>query len=543
MSSFDLTTILQDAATGAQNFLSLATATTENTSAQNDITDIMEAQALEAQKAVQDISTVQQTAKLKTQQANLKVANVMGTNAQDTGWLIGEMGKRVIAADKEAQDALKVVREKQSLNFLDDPLGYLMAQATIDGDIQRYNTAVDASSLAKDTADKLEGMSQNSFRTQNAIEQNVTESTIKSAAILEGYKYGKDANEAALSGLRTNLQGMQQSMNATAQAIDMKFKGFSAVMQDKQYQNSLASLDIARKNFSLAEEAKKAKMDEDSLIAKFIQKGAFNMSGTQLPEARAKDYIALYKSGQPEVRAMFKSGLESYMISPDGNQSVISTSPFDAATAFGGGLVKNLPQTQKEVGDYLVQARQEFMNPAVQNKMNIDPKDKEGMERAFNQYIRNRAGAEARTGVGIYTPASLSVVANSNPNMAALPVWKNVLAPMAAAGVKLDNPELVIGAVTAAIQKGTLSYNDALGITTMYRAGVDMNNMSRNWIATGMPLGTGYVAKVGQYGSFGKVPVNLTDDRAVQTLLNKAAASGAAISQRKTMMTNLPGAQ
>ncbi len=543
MSGFDLASIMNDSAQGAQVFTSLAAATTENTAAQEDITDLMVQQAGVAKGAAEEIARVAGSAKLKTQQTNLKVANVMGTNAAESSWLIGGMGKRVIEADKRAQDKLAVIKEKQSLSFIDNPLGYLIAQATLGGDIDEFNNAVQESDLAKDTAQKLESISQTSFLTQNAIEQSVTQSAIDSSVIINGYKYSNDANQAALQGLRTNLEGLTKSAQATAAAVDMKYKGFAADMQNKSYQISLQNLALSRESFNLQKQAKQEKLDEESLIGKYISKGYFNMSGNQMDPVKAKEMATLYKAGQPEVRALFNSGMQSYMITPDGKQSVISTSPYDAATAFGTGMVQNLPQSQKDVGDYLVSKRREFQNPAIQNKLNIDPKDKMGMEKAFNEYIRGEANRDGRVGAGIYTPASLLTVASANKNMAELPVWKTVLAPMAAAGSKLDDPNLVFGAVLTAVQKGELPYNEALKLSTLYRSGVDINNMSRNWISTGMPMGTGYVASVNTYGTIGKTPIDMTNDIAIATLLNKAAASTQAMAMRKKMFASQTGGQ
>jgi len=541
MAGFDLSSILQDAIQGAEAFGNLAEATTTNTAAQMDLTGVMVSEARNAQKAATDIAITQGQAKLQTQKNVLKVANTMGTNAGDTGWLIGDMGKRVISADQEAQAALGVIQQKRSIDFIDNPIGYLYAQATIDTDINAFNMARQKSDLAKDTASKLESMGQASFLTQNAIEQSVTESTVKQNAILQGYKYSKEANDAAKDGLRTNLDGMTRAAQANAQAIDFKFKGLNAVNQERAYQTSLEHLRLSQASFNLQAEAKKAKLDEDSLIGKFVAKGFFNHSGQDLDPVRAKEMVALYKAGQPEIRNFFNSGMQSYMISADGKQSVISTSPYDAATSFGSGMVQNLPQAQKDVGDWLVTKRREFNNQAVQSKLNIDPKDKTGQERAFNEFIRNTAGSAARTGADIYTPASLVTVANSTPELAKLPVWKDVLAPMVTAGAKLDDPNLVLGAVTSAIQKGTLSYNDALGLATLYGQGVNLNNMSRNWISTGMPNGTGYIASVGAYGKMGKVSVDLTRQEQLATLLNKSSASAAAMRMRQQMFNNLPG--
>jgi hypothetical protein len=530
---FDLASILSDATQGAGIFQNLAVATTENSKAQNDITDVMVTQANTAKQAAETIADAQGQAKLKTQQTNLQVANVMGTNAADSGWLIGKMGQRVIDADAAASAKLADIKAKQSVDFIDNPIGYLYSQATIGGDIEEYNTAVRQSDLAKDTATKLESMSQSSFLTQNAIEQSVTEGSIAANTILQGYKYSVDANNAALQGLRTNLQGLQQSAQASAQAIDMKFKGFGAQMQQQQLGISYAHLQLAKDQFDMAKEAKKNKMDEDGLTLKLIDQGMFNLSGQRIPDAaKGKELLALYRAGQPQITAMLTSGLDSYMIDPSGRKPVISTSPATASTMFATGMVKNLPQAQQDVGNWLVQQRQEFQKPTEQAKLNLDPKDKGAQDKAFNDFVRKNAANQAATGQGIYTPAAIETVVKTNSQMAQLPVYQKVLAPMVAAGVKLDNPDLVMGAITKAVVKGDISYNDALGISTLYGAGVDMNNAARNWVSTGMPMGTGMIGAINTGRAIGKEPLNLTDKNAIATYINSRLSREAILGNR-----------
>ena len=517
MSGFDLSSILQDAAQGAGMFTELAAKTTQNTEAMSAITAVMVDQANTAKGAAENIAETVGQAKMKTQQANLKIANTMGTNASDSGWLIGDMGRRVIEADKKAQAKLADIEAKQSVTFFDNPLGYLYAQATVDGDIAEHNAAVRASDLAKDTAQKLETMSQAGFLTQNAIEQTVTESTINSSKILEGYKYSKDASLAALDGLRNNLQGMQAAANASAAAIDLKFKGLNAVNQQAQLGIAYANLALSKERFNLEAEAKKEKMNVDSFSAKILGLGLRNLGrDTEMEGPKGKEALLLLKANEPTMKAAFDSGLQSYL---SGGAAVVSTSPFDASTMYGSGIVKGRSEAQNQTGQYLIEARQAWQKTA-DGQGAIASKDKTIAERSFNEFIRKTSTPQAQTGQGLYAPAALETVAKQNPNMAALPVWQKVLAPMAATGVKLDNPDMVLGAVTAAVKAGTLSYNDALGVQTMYAAGVNLNNMSRNWMAVGLPLGTGYVAPVSSGGLFGKTPVDLANKEAVARVLN-----------------------
>ena len=538
MSGFDLSSILQDAAQGAGMFTELAVKTTANTEAMSKITAVMVDQANNAKSAAENVTEITGQAKMKTQQANLKIANAMGTNASDSGWLIGDMGRRVIEADKIAQAKLEDIKAKQSVTFFDNPLGYLYAQATVDGDIAEHNAAVRQSDLAKDTASKLETMSHQGFLTQNAIEQTVTESSIASSKILEGYKYSKDANIAALDGLRNNLQGMQAAANASAAAIDMKFKGLNAVNQQQQLGIAYANLALSKERFNLEKEAKKEKMDTESFSAKILGLGLRNLGrDTEMEGPKGKEALLLLKANEPTMKAAFDSGLQSYL---SGGAAVVSTSPFDASTMYGSGIVKGRNQAQQDVGAFLLEQRATWQKSPEGMKA-IESKDKTVAERSFNEFVKQRAGALAATGQGVYAPAALETVVANNKNLQALPVWKSVLAPMAASGVKLSNPAQVLGAVTDAVAKGTLSYNDALGVQTLYAAGVDLNNMSRNWMATGLPIGVGYVADIRAPGDVMKTSVNLASKDAVARMLNKNMAAQMQIFGKPALRpTNVP---
>lgn len=515
---FDLASILNDASQGAGVFQQLAISTTENTQAQQDITDVMVEQANTAKSAAEEIANVQGQAKLKTQQTNLKVANTMGTNADDSGWLIGQMGKRVIEADTAAQAHLADVKAKQSVSFFDNPLGYLYSQATVGDDIEAYNTEVRRSDLAKDTASKLETMSNTSFLTQNAIEQSVTEGTIKANTILQGYKYSNDANNAALQGLRTNLQGMTAAASASAQAIDMKFKGFSAVNAQAQLGIAQAGLALRQKEFDLSQEAKKGKMNEDAFTLKMVDDGMFSLTGQRIgDDAKGKELLQLLRAGQPDVVRFLNSGVASYTA----GRPVLSNNPAQAADMYATGIVKNKDPAEMDVGKWLVGQRQEFGKQMQAGKFaGLNPKDANAVTDEFNAFITKNATSLAVSGQGIYAPAAIETTVKANANLAALPVYQKVLAPMVAAGVKLDNPDLVLGAISRAVTKGDISYNDALGISTIYAGGRDINNAARNWTAAGLPIGTGVIAPMSITGDFTKTPVNLADKTAIGTLLN-----------------------
>jgi hypothetical protein len=124
----------------------------------------------------------------------------------------------------------------------------------------------------------------------------------------------------------------------------------------------------------------------------------------------------------------------------------------------------------------------------------------------------------------VFAPYPIQKVAALNKNIAALPVWKNVLAPAANTGIDINDPNIAFGLVTAAMREGKLSYPDAVDLSLMYAAGLDLNNQTRNFIAFGISPVKSYNSAITVPGTFGKTTVNLVDQKTLATALNKAEA-------------------
>lgn len=517
MANFDLASLMDETTKTANVFSDLAVKTVQNTTAQTDITNVLMQQAENARVAAEKVVQIEGETKMQTQKAALQVANTMGTNNQDAGYMIGKFAD-VIKEQQEVRMQLgKEITDKQNMSFVDNPLGYIYAQATVNGDIDRYKMAGSISDGAADAASKLHALTTQGVLTQNAIEQSTTQAGLDAKKIIEGHKYQMESGKIALEGLRTNLQGMQFAANATKESLGIMFQGNAAQNQAKQLEISYAHLQLARETFDINKQAKLDRMDQDGLISKYISKGMFNASGAVMNELQTREAVILYKSKRPDIMAYFASGMESYMADPTGKQMILSTSPYVASEMLGKRWVQGLNKPQQDVANYLVGQRKEYSTIALKDR--VDPKDDSAMEVGFNTFIRKKLTDAAAQGGGrgfeLYEPASIETVVKSNPNMAALPVYRDVLSKLSTAGVKLDNPSLVQGAVAAAVTKGTLSYNDALDLTKLYSSGVQTNNMARNWVATGLPMGTGYIID----------GVNLANSESYAKSLNRTLAS------------------
>ena len=527
MATLDLDTLIGEAVGVANNYAAIAGQVTGIT---DELRGMSEDKARLSKQASQAAATViQADLEAKGQQeATMKsIAARLGTDSSKQGWIIGQAADARKVAEVNLADARNRVHAKQSVNFIDNPLGWIAARATINSDIADYNKAADEIDFADATATAAYTKTTQAFQNAQSLSSTITQSYIDASKILKSHEFNVQAQDATMQALRWNLEGIQLAANAGKDRLQTLFNARSAQMQEKQFANELERLRMQKESHSLALEAKKEKSDEDSLILKYIDKGHFNLTGRRLEGARAKDALILFKSKQPDVMEFFNSGMQSYQISPNGEKSVISLSPFDASSLIATNKVHNLPPAQTQVGDKLVEWRRNFESQAVQTQLQLDKKDKSSVERAFNKYVEDRRKQELGNvpNGSIFAPADPVQVAKVNKTIANLPVWANVLEPASKTGVDLSDPNITFGIVMSAVAEGKLSYVDAVDISYVYAAGLDLNNQSRNFVAMGLGPVSTYNTGVSIPGQIGKTNINLVDQTAIARALNKAEAT------------------
>lgn len=465
------------------------------------------------------------------QEASRKaIAARIGTDPSRQGWMIGKKADEVIAADAGMAAASEQIKAKDSVSFLQNPIGWIGAQLSINDDIQNYNFFARQKNRAEETAKQLEQMTHSSFQTSNALSATTTEAYINAMKILGAHQYQYQGLEAAAQGARWNMEGILAASNLGKDKLQIMFGANSAAMQEKQYQAELARLRLAQDEAASRKEARDEKKDEDSLITKFIQDGYFNFTGKQMDPLSTKTALILFKAKQPDVMGFFNSGLASSKVTGgEGSKPVISLSPYEASNYVGQGKVTNMSPAMSQVGEQLTTWRTAFTNPAVQTQYPHDPKDPKGAELAFNRFVddqRKQHLANVRPD-SIYAPYPIQKVAQLNPKMGALPVWKNVLEPASRTGVDVNDPNLAMGIVTAAMREGKLSYVDAVDLSLLYANGLALNNQTRNFIAFGMAGAQTYNSPISIPGTMGKTTVNMADQRTLATALNRAEAINA----------------
>lgn len=493
----------------------------------NDINEARQRVAVEAGNAAQ-VKVQTELGEVARQEASRQaIAARMGTDPSKVGWIIGQKADEIKVADAGLAQASAAIKEKDSVSFLQNPLGWLQNQLTINDDIANYNYFARQKNRAEETALQLERLTQASFQTSNALSATTSEAYVGAMKVLGAFQYQANALDAAAQGARWNMEGIVAATNADRDRLQVMYSANNAVMQEKHYQTELAKLKLSLAEFNLRKQAHDEKAGEDSLILKYISNGYFNMTGKPMDQTTASQALVLYKSKHPDAIAMFESGLASSKITGgESNKPVISLSPYKSSDLVGQGKVTNMSPAMTQVGEQLVSWRRSFENPAVQNAYPYDPKDKNSKEVAFNKYVEDqkRLTLGNVTPDSVFAPYPIQKVAQLNKNISNLPIWKNVLEPASKTGVDINDPNIAFGVVTAAMQQGKLSYPDALDLSLMYAAGLDLNNQTRNFIAFGISPVKSYNTSVSVPGTFGKTTINMVDQRTLATALNKAEA-------------------
>lgn len=527
MPGFDLTGVLDGAMKQIAMAGELRDAALDANVGTTEVTNAIVKDAQETAQAAAVIEEQKQRAVMQQESTRLKIANRMGTNANDAGWVGGKLADRVKELSDQQDAVLQTIQAKQSVNLIDNPLGWIYSQATVDGDIGEFNGLERRRQLANDTLSKLEQMTSAAYLNNNALAQTVTDATIQAGKITAAHQFNREANVAKLEGIRTNLQGMQIATQASAQQVQMMFEGNSAIMRERQYDLSLEHLRMAKDQAAEALKSRKDKADQGEFLMKLAGMGYFAQTGTAMPDNYKRDLEKMYAAKVPQVMSWVDSGLASYMADPTGSRPIVSNSPFDVTSLAAAGQYTPPNAAQKQVADQLVSWRRDF-DKTPEGLQAAAAKDRTTSERAFNSYVKTRTKMDQAnvTSSSVYSVPALTDVAAANPNVAAMPLWQTVLQPLATAGAKLDDPNFVFNSVASAVKTGKISYQDAVdGMSTAYGAGVLLNNQSRNFIALGMPPATNYnVAVKLSTDIFGKSTINMADRKDVARYLNSELA-------------------
>lgn len=479
------------------------------------------------------IETTKQNAELATQQARTQAANKLGTNYKDQGEVLSALADTISEQYKVRDAALAEIQKKQSTNFLEDPLGWVVNQFTINDDIKAHNVADERLANAQQQYQTLNTLTQSAITTQNALTESITASTIKAGADNISAQAAIKANDEKLKGVVYNAEAIKSAMQLSKDQLNNSFQVFNAQKQEQQVEIALAHLALSREEFSWRKEEKVKGQQDDAYLIDLINEGRKQRLGPQADlltpgTARANTALSLLKSNSPvgqEFQVDYKIGEQSRAT----GVKVLAPSPAQAIEMISTMPV-NLAPAQAPVKELLDQARENVAKTIVAT----GEKDKAVIAANLNAEVKRLVEEQSKKIVtgdssNIFNIPSIQTLIK-NDAVKDLPVVKAVIAPAVANGADLTDPNKVFALAATAMKEGKISYAQALELSTIYQSGVRVNMEAKQLSSLGIVPKWSYNSQiqtnpVSPFG--GKQIVDLTKPDAVGRALNKYLSSAA----------------
>ena len=424
------------------------------------------------------VQTTKLQGELATQNARLKAGAIFGADLNQVGEKISENQAIFESAYQRKMAALRDIDKRDSVSFMDNPLGFIINQFAVNDDIRNHNNALEQEQAAAQHIQDINALSNATAVNQKNFEISVTQASIDAGAkkILDTAQI--NANAATVAGLGYNVEALQTAINASKEQTAIKFQVLGA-------QNAQQSLALAMDNYALhkqefdwkKEEKAKAQEGDDYFVDR-IQAGLKVMYGDKAPDLGAspklgRQMLMLLKSGG----AAGKEATDAYMA---GQSGILGGSPAQVIDLLKSGVALQFtPQQEpiKKIFDVAVQKTSEGVAAGSVTKANYQEVLNGEVKKLTDGYLRN---IEPGSGNNPFNIGSVSAILTM-PAVASTALAQKVLAPAINTGVKFDDPKQVYAAAIEGIGSGKVSVAEAVdGITALYQKGVDTNLASRN---------------------------------------------------------------
>lgn len=459
-----------------------------------------------------EAAAVRLNGEMRAQDAARSVADSLGANPDNAeNFKLAQLGQDFWDAYGQAQQVQKGIVQKQSVGFFDDPLTWLYNQATVDSDISKYNALAQQANSASDAMQQINANVQGTAVAQKAIAQTLTADSIQKSLDANALQAKIEADKIRQQNLSYNLKGLELVHQTSNEGISRQFQLHGALMSEANLAINQEQLvlqrDAAKDRAAARAEALSEKQENQAETQRFtdVVNTARGIQG--LPNMSSMEVKLGLK--MPAMRAKLEQFYTDGAVALSTGKKVIGETAGQAAATVAINQAPLNP-AMKPVRDFATQALQDakqmVTNPTSKSyKPNAKPEDVMAMtselikQRALgyhNDITKNPAG-NPYLAPDIKTLAQIPDVANSK-------FFQVAVAPLAAGGLILPDPDKLIASGLTAMKDGKLSLQDVqIGISGLYKAAVNSNIASRNFQTMHIPVQGGYNASVNNGGAFG----------------------------------------
>jgi hypothetical protein len=486
------------------------------------------------------ITGAEQAARLREQAAKQKVGATFGTDISQLDEVYSSLSAQMSEAYVRQRQLAEKIAEKQSVDFFEDPLKYIINNLTINRDINEHNAINAQREAAADQIQKLNVLSSGAAQLQAQFTAPVTAASAEAATRASAYQAQVAANNYTLAGISANTAGIEAVMRMNAQQLQYMFQGKSAINAEEQLQMSRESAARAKReeqrsvqlfNMKLAEQDKENKYNSSVLESINFGRAARGLS--PLSGIKADAALRAIQSNN-EIGAEFR---EDYYVGErarESGQVQLAATPADMARRMASKQTMSLPPQQQYVNELFSRALEVAKTSKDGTPWDPTNKDVAGNTAKFNKAVDalvKRDAAEVRVGdtKNLFALPGLQAYAGLK-DVQSLPLFASVFAPRIAAGETFDDPGKVLKVTAEAVAKGTIGYKEAsANIAFIYQKAQALNleekQLGKFGIPAIAPADVGYKVRValemtpGVLG--GNIPVDFTDPKSIDRAFNK----------------------
>lgn len=467
------------------------------------------------------VTATQNAAQLKMQAQNSQIARAAGIDPETGANILVDTVTKLRKSNAETEAALNDYRKKNETSFLDNPIDWVVAQVTLPMAEAKLEGAAKSSALYADQLTKVNQTLQNSFQTTEKLKESMTTASAESATRVAAATTLIESQKYALESLKYNTQGIQEAQNATQEQLSYLYNSFNAQKAEQQLKLAQESGALARARFDFEKTFRQDQLDakKEGKVLDEVVKAKFNAGRAALGMKPLEGPEALFALNKMKTGA--GGDVQTYYEIGDKLMSTgtgyLGNTPAEAVKTLQT-TPNNLPDIKKETKALL-----EAALGALQQAKNIDHKDKIAVDGFINKFVNDQIGLQYRSIVpgsdNMFDVGDLSSHLTL-PAIKDLPVTQKVLAPLAASGVALNDPKIVLGLLQKSIKDATLTTSEVAGIATVYQKANLINQAARDFKSFGIippNAGKNYNAKVSMFGA----PLDMTNPSAVQRWIAK----------------------
>lgn len=503
-------------------------------------------QSAQALKSIEDIYTqvskdatvvksAEQAARLTTQAAIKSRANAFGADISATADVMTELAIRRKAQSVEADASLVELQRRASVKFTDSPLDFIGNQLFGVYDArQEFRMKQGMVSRTQSEIDDLNKNIQSTVQTYKALEESVTVASADAATRLAASEANAKMHETRLRSLKNDSEAVtaayslgQSSLNAIYSAVGALRAEEQLALSKKHFSLSQEQFEFSKEERTLAREARQEGKDLDENIGENYNLGLASLGLEAVTGVELRQIIALFKSNNPEVFAMYRRGRE---VKRSGGRAIIGLSAADSILNLdqNPNAERTLPEIKTPVITVLNTARG-AVNKAIGRPGGPDPKDSRAIEKALNTTVQTlliqQFAQSDSSPDNVFNTGDLKQYLGSTEReipppraIGNLSLYKKLLQPLAEAGADLSQPRFVYETVYSAVKDGKITLEEAEQLSQVYRVAHQINLAARGFHGFGIssPVYEKHLyVKLGKFGS----TVDITDPNVLRRRL------------------------